>query len=430
MLTLVQRRGLTAIVFALVAAACSSTATDTTETTTTTSAVTTTTAATTTTGVEPTTTTAPATTTTAPAGGSSGTGAIIDAARPYVTPGGDQYDFVPVTDDSETLSVSLPTVWADIDGTAWFDDNDRRSGPSITAAASIDTFYSDFSAPGIFVGTSDILVDEFGPGDLTEQWGYSASCTLTSTDPVSTGALDGRLAVWTDCNDTGGTLLTFAATPPDEAFLTLMISIVLTETDVEAFTIAIDTLTTDVGSIEALSSSEVAELVSMYVGAPTGGSETGFIEVQDDAETLTVRVPSNWVETESSPWEVDGVDVGTSVVASPDLESYYTEWGIPGVFYAVSEELAAPDDLGVQLDRYQFSDSCTDRGRYPFSGMFYTGAFDLWTECDEPASAVIVMEAYRPDKPFLAYLEIVVASPEDLAALETVLDSFDVLRQS
>lgn len=424
MLTFLQRRGIFMIVFALVAAACAGTAAETT---------TTTTAVTTTTSPPPettTTTTVAATTTTTAAGDPTGTGAVLDAVRPYVAPGGDQYDYTTVNDDSGTLSVSLPTAWSDLDGTPWFDDNDRRSGPSITAAASLDSFYTDFSEPGIFVGTSDILVDEFGPGDLTEQWGYSASCTLTSTDPVSTGALDGRLAVWTDCNDTGGTLLTFAAIPPDEAFLTLMISIVLTETDVEAFATAIDTLAIDIGSIEALSPSEVAELVSTYVGSPTGGSETGAVEVQDDAGTLTVRVPSDWTETDSEPWEAGGTEVGTSVVASPDLESWVSGWNTSGVFYAISEDLASPNDPEIQLAANQFSGDCTSSGRYPFSGLLYTGVFDLWTECGGTDTAFIVMEAYRPDQPILAFLQIQIASPEDVAAVETILDSFDVLRQS
>jgi hypothetical protein len=433
MLTLLKRRGIVAIVFALVAAACSGTATG---TTTTTSAATTTTAETTATTTTETTattattsTTATTTTTTTAAGGSTGTGAIIDVALPYVTPGGDEYDYAQVDDDSGILSVNLPTVWNDVDGTAWFDD-DRNVGSSIVAAASLDTFYSDFSAPGTFIGTSDALVGEIGPEDITDEWDFSASCSLTSTDPISTGALDGQMAVWTDCGDTGASLLTFVALPPDEAYLAVLVSIVLSETDVEAFAAAIDSLATDIGSLEALSPSGVAELVSSYVGSPDGASETGFIEVQDDAETMTVRVPANWVGTDGGAWEVDGADVGPTVVAAPDLDSWVNGWDTPGVFYAISEELAAPDDLGIQLDQYQFSGDCTGSGRFPFEGLLFTGVFDLWTECGGTDSAYVVMAAYRPDKPVLAFLQILVASPEDVVALETILDSFDILRSS
>ncbi len=430
MITHLQRRGIVAIVFALVAAACSSAATDVTETTTTASSATTTTeTATTTTAATTTTTSPPTTTTTTSAVALSGIGAIFDAAIPYVIPGGDQYDYSGVQDDLGILSVSLPAAWNDVDGSMWIED-DRRIGSSIVAANSIDTFYSDFSAPGIFIGVSDGMIADTGPEDITDNWDFSASCTLTSNDPLSTDSLDGRLAVWTDCGDTGASLLTVVGSSSTDPSLTVAIGIVRTAADLEAYTTAIDTLSVSRELGTALDSSAVVELVAEYIDDPVTDPGFIFVEVRDDSDTLTIRVPSTWADTAGEPWDEADGDVGKSLTAAPDISGFTGTWTVPGVFYGSSEEQAVPDTLGLLLNTYLFDGDCTYGNRYAFESILYAGVFDIWTECGGTDTVLLTVEAYRPSKPYVAFLEVQITSPEDLAALETILDSFDVLRQS
>ncbi len=423
MTTQLHRRGLIAIVFALVAAACASTATDTTEATTTT-----TTAGATTTSAPQTITTTVAETTTTVAKTGSGSDAIIDAALPYVSPGGPQYEYSPVQDNGGNVSTRLPSAWDDIDGEAWIEDG-KNLGSQITAADNIDAFYSDFSAPGIFIGSSASLLADLGPDDNTDEWDYSASCTLTDTVPVSTGSLDGQLAVWTDCGETDAALLTFVAVPPTDAQLVVAVAIVLTEADVEAYVMAIDAFSVTDVPVEAMDTSQVVDLVAEYVGGPEPDPGVEVAEVRDDTDTLTMIVPATWIKANSDPWTVDGADVGLSVTATPDFTGFAETWTTPGVWYGSSEDLAAPDDVGALLDTNPIG-GCTYSGRYSFEGTLYVGAFDLWSECGGTDSVYFVLEAYRPDKPYVAFLEILIASPEDLVGLERILDSFDVLRQS
>ncbi len=433
MTTHLHRRGVVAIVFALIAAACTSAATDTMETTTTTSAATTTTEAITTTTSAATTTTTttspPATTTTTATEVLSGPRAIFDAALAYVTPGGDQYDYSGVQDDLGILSVSLPTAWSDLDGSIWTED-DRRIGSSIVAADSIDTFYSDFSAPGIFIGVSDGEIDNAGPEDITDNWDFSSSCTLTSNDLLSTDSLDGRLAVWTACGDTNASLLTVVGLSSTEPSLTLAIGIVRTVADLEAYTTAIDTLSVSRELGTALDSSAVVELVAEYIGDPVSDPGFTFVEVRDDSDTLTIRAPSTWTDTAGEPWDKADGDVGESLTAAPDISGFTGTWTVPGVFYGSSEEQAIPDTLGLLLNEYLFDGDCTYGNRYAFENTLYAGVFDIWTECGGTDTVLLTIEAYRPSKPYVAFLEVQIPSPEDLAALETILDSFDVLRRS
>lgn len=422
--TRLVRRGIIAVVFALLGAACASTGTDTTAETTAITAATTTTTVTTTTTLPPSPTTS---TTTVEA--SSGTEAIVDAALPYVMARGEQYDYSGVQDDLGILSVSLPAAWNDVDGSMWIED-DRRIGSSIVAANSIDTFYSDFSAPGIFIGVSDGAIADAGPDDVTDNWDFSASCTLTSNDLLSTDSLDGRLAVWTDCRDTGASLLTVVGLSSTEPTLTVAIGIVRTAADLEAYTTAIDTLSVSRVLGTALDSSAVVELVAEYIGDPVSDPGFTFVEVRDDSDTLTIRVPSTWTDTAGEPWDEADGDVGRSLTAAPDISGFTGTWTVPGVFYGSSEQQMVPDTLGLFLNTYLFDGDCTYGNRYAFESILYAGVFDIWTECGGTDTVFLTVEAYRPSKPYVAFLEVQIASPEDLAALETILDSFDVLRQS
>ena len=112
----------------------------------------------------------------------------------------------------------------------------------------------------------------------------------------------------------------------------------------------------------------------------------------------------------------------------PDMECWTTEVELDGgEFDIFSDGLTEvrygdEEELGV--------DGCTNQGRFPFENPLHAGAFDRWTGCGGTDTVLVVVEAYRPDKPYVAFLEVLIASPEDLAALETSLDSFDVLRQS
>ncbi len=53
-------------------------------------------------------------------------------------------DFVSVSDDSGSITTSLPVEWADIDGSV-----NEQFGPSLYAAPSIDSFLNSFDTPGV-----------------------------------------------------------------------------------------------------------------------------------------------------------------------------------------------------------------------------------------------------------------------------------------
>jgi serine protease Do len=132
-----------------------------------------------------------------------------------------------VTDDFGSITVELPSAWADVDGSPWVDDGEVI-GAGISAAASLDDFFSYWDEPGIFFGASD---------DLAQLGGYVQLLDILRPDFIQVCDLDGRYEyedilyrgkydLFTNCGGGEGSLfmvLTASMTPtwnPSTVFLT------------------------------------------------------------------------------------------------------------------------------------------------------------------------------------------------------------------
>ena len=412
--THLRRWTVATVAVALVAAACSSGGTGATDTS----------AAPTTTPPPTATSAAPETTTTTTAAPTEGPAFVVETSRPYVAAGGDAYAYTTVQDRTQIVTVDIPAAWADVDGTSWNDDDAR--GFSVVAAADLDVFYSDFSAPGIFAGVSPALADE-SLDTLSNRWDFSSTCTAQGNHPYVDGTFTGRFDLWTGCGAAeDASLVIVFGTEPDEP-LRAIVAIVRDEADLDAVATALDTFR--VTEPQILDSDGVVALVADRFGAAVPAAPADAIEVRDDTGTLTVRVPATWTESGGDPWQQGGQEVGPAVGASPDTDAYVNSWDAPGVFFATSESLAAPDAPNQLLDGFDLSRDCTFAGRHPYRGVVDAGWFDLWVDCGS-TSAFVVLETYRSDEPFVSHLQIQLVSPDDLPALALILDSYDVLRDA
>jgi serine protease Do len=73
---------------------------------------------------------------------------------------------------------------------------------------------------------------------------------------------------------------------------------------------------------------------------------------------------------------------------------------------------------------------CIDEGRFDYQRAPYTGKFDKWTDCGGPANDRVVLAAMPPDESFLALVIILMASEADPNALDTILNSWQVLTRT
>ncbi len=153
------------------------------------------------------------------------------------------YQFV--TDDFGSITVELPAEWADVDGSPWVDNGDVI-GAGISAAASLDDFFSYWDEPGIFFGASD---------DLAKLGGYVQLLDILRPEFVGDCELDGRYDyedllyrgkydLFTNCGGSEGSLfMVLTAVPVDDPteFLILLEVQIVNDGDLEAVDRILDT---------------------------------------------------------------------------------------------------------------------------------------------------------------------------------------------
>ena len=139
-------------------------------------------------------------------------------------------DYVMVSDDTGSLSVSVPAAWSDVDGAPV--DIDGVSSPSIVASSDVAAFNERWDVPGVqFVASTalagfaaDELLDLADPG----------TCESLGREDYDDGAFAGRFETFADCGGTGATTVVVAAEASDGSVGVLVVVQVVTDADLVA----------------------------------------------------------------------------------------------------------------------------------------------------------------------------------------------------
>ncbi len=91
----------------------------------------------------------------APSGGSTSSGGSGGSSGDS-----DYGSYMSISDDARSLSVEVPSDWFDVSGPSW-DYNGSVIGAMIIASGDLDTFYADYSEPGVIIQVTN-QVDLFG----------------------------------------------------------------------------------------------------------------------------------------------------------------------------------------------------------------------------------------------------------------------------
>jgi serine protease Do len=169
------------------------------------------------------------------------------------------------------------------------------------------------------------------------------------------------------------------------------------------------------------------------VAPSTGGSETSasYSVVNDNTGVLQLEVPSSWSDVDGSEWLLDdGSYLGPSITAAPNLDSFWSSWTTPGVFFAaitdVDTATTPADYLDPRID--DLSGSCTYEGRVDYSDSLYTGQYDYYSNCGGEGVLYVVVSVLPDDgSDFLIIVEIQIVTEADLEALDHIFDSFILL---
>ena len=147
---------------------------------------------------------------------------------------GDSYsEFVSIRDDSETLQMSVPVEWSDIDGTPW-SFSDAEAGPSLNASFDVDAFYNNWETSGAFLGASTSLRAQYDYATFLDEFDLTGDCTYDGrfdySDDLYTGAYD----LYSSCGGTDTSFLTLVVEPEARNALIVLQVQMVTPADQEA----------------------------------------------------------------------------------------------------------------------------------------------------------------------------------------------------
>jgi len=130
----------------------------------------------------------------------------------------DDYEYV--SDDSDTISVEVPTAWSGHDGTPL--ENNGNSYPRVIASGDLNAFAENFTTSGAFVVS--LTGQEFAANDATltsllEGLGASEACpNATGREDYSDALYTGRYELLTGCEGTDASFAGVVASPEDGSF--------------------------------------------------------------------------------------------------------------------------------------------------------------------------------------------------------------------
>lgn len=133
-----------------------------------------------------------------------------------------------ISEDSGSISVSVPAEWAEVDGTA-----DAEFGPSLYAAPSIDSFLNTFDTPGVIIeataGRTSADIDS-----TLDELDFSDQCTYGGRSPYSDALYSGSLDLCTNCGGGSTSIFVVALTPSDGTFLARLLIQAVEPRDLDA----------------------------------------------------------------------------------------------------------------------------------------------------------------------------------------------------
>ncbi|MCH8095275.1 MAG: trypsin-like peptidase domain-containing protein [Chloroflexi bacterium] len=151
---------------------------------------------------------------------------------------GSYSSYVSVSDDLGTISVEIPSDWADVDGSPWVSDG-KVIGAQIKAAVSVDDYLSYWDEPGMFFGASDDLADLGGYIELLDirRQDFLVPCELDGRYDYEGVLYRGKYDLFFNCGGEGGTWLFVLTTVPrdDPSQFVIMLEIqIVSDGDLEA----------------------------------------------------------------------------------------------------------------------------------------------------------------------------------------------------
>ena len=172
----------------------------------------------------------------------------------------------------------------------------------------------------------------------------------------------------------------------------------------------------------------IAEQVDENAGGTelnTTVDEYTYVPIAGAGDIVHIEVPDTWTDIDEGDWTIDDEVRGTRLTASPDLDAFYDDWGIPGVVFSYSDNLQNDFTAEELLSRLDYSEQCEGVERYDLpDDAYFTGAYDEYSDCGGTSTTALVAALIPPEGNFILGIEVYANSEADLLALDHILDTF------
>jgi serine protease Do len=176
---------------------------------------------------------------------------------------------------------------------------------------------------------------------------------------------------------------------------------------------------------------------------PATPTAPDFNVIEDPDGRIRLRVPATWEDVAYEDWVIDGVKIGITVEAAPNLARFRGYWNASGMRLSTIDAPRADMSPAEYLDVIDFSEECTYVDRARLRGGQVPGQYDRWGACGGgsgneffiavaiPASGapVIVLEvqaqghqAQTTFDQIAGSLEVIAASSDEPVIDEPVID--------
>lgn len=371
-------------------------------------------------------------------------------------------DWTAIVDDTNTISVAVPDAWVDID-TAPDSNPDGTLAPRIGAATNLDVFTETFDAPGVLFRAVPYTANN--EAAMTES-DRTAGCRHRHLRPYDDGAFVGLRAVWSSCGATGAPERHLIVASPASHSFTFIVEITTIDEDETATLDSIvrsfnftpqgglasgprpaaimesapsASATIETGQPERFAQStppladpEVEESTAPPLPTVSNTLAVDPHELGDDLGVLSVAVPGDWAETDTTPRSNDDGSDRPWIAASTDLDVFLPPSGVadtfsvPGVLFTA---LPYVSDVSQPLSQYGYTTDCTDEGVQPYAGGTFTGLVQLFTDCGGTSTRIFIIAANPADRSVTVFALLQLTGDDD-TAYDIVLPSLRMVDRS
>ena len=151
---------------------------------------------------------------------------------------------------------------------------------------------------------------------------------------------------------------------------------------------------------------------------------SGYVNVVDDTEVLSVDVPIEWADIDRTPFTLDDGTEVPAILASPSIAAYVDSYLTPGLLFTALEPVPSLDELLAEFAPDE--GECTDNGIQDYGDELYTGRLQEFTDCGSTGAALVTVAAVPTDNAFTAVVVMQLVSDADLEVLDQVIATFTV----